>query len=258
MKQTKLPKLRHSASGFTIIELMIALSVLAILLLISTLTLMNLGKMYVKGNNQALIQNTARNIIADISSQLQLGGATPNLGGMFKPDTNNYKTQGVFCIGTTRYDYLVGQDVDGSDGTSTPHALWRDTMTSGGSCPALPMNATSPPPSDGLTTPNSGVELIPNHVRLTELEVAQVGSGLYSISIGLAYGDDDLLCVHNASLGTGSDCDSSQIANNRQAHASNLEQQNQFNQVTCLGNIGQQFCATSYLSVTVARRLVTQ
>lgn len=255
MKQTKLPKLRHSASGFTIVELMIALSVLAVLLLISTLTLMNLGKMYVKGNNQATVQNTARNIIADISSQLQLGGASPNLSGMFS-SPGHFKTQGVFCIGTTRYDYIVGQDVGGSDSTSTQHALWRDTMMSGGSCPALALTSSSP--SDGLSSPNSGLELMPNHVRLTELEINQLGSGLYQISLGLAYGDDDLLCVHGASLNGGSDCDASQIANYPSGHASNLENQSSFNQVSCLGNIGQQFCATSYLSVTVARRLVTQ
>lgn len=233
------------AKGFTIIELMIALSVLAVLLLISALTLMRLGYIYVKGNNQANVQNSARNIVNDLSSQLMLGGAVPDL---------SHEAQGYFCIGTTRYNFVIGKQVNSSPtGYQTEHALWRDTMQSAGSCP--PLSLASPSPSDGLTVPGSGQELVPQNMRLTEFSIKPItnSAGFYEVTVGVAYGDDDLLCVRGASLGGGSDCDSSQISANPNGHARNL--QNPSGQVGCIGNVGQQFCAVSDLNISVARRL---
>lgn len=245
--------IRKSQTGFTIVELMIALSVLSILLLLSALTLINLGKIYVKGNNQANAQNIARNIIGDLSSQLQLGGATP----IINIDSPN---SGSFCIGTTRYDYIVGRQVDGRSASATQHALWRDTMTSSGACPTL-ASMQSNTPHDSLSNKDSngnfiGTELIPANVRLTNFNVTPVSqqSGVYKISVGVAYGDDDLLCVR----GVANDCNSSWIAQNTATHENDLENVTSNQTVGCVVDIGQQFCAASNLSVTVARRLASE
>ncbi|HSX37132.1 MAG TPA: type II secretion system protein, partial [Patescibacteria group bacterium] len=80
--------------GFTIVELMVALSVLSILLVMSTVILIQIGKLYTKGVNQAATQNAARDIINDLSSQLQVSGNAPD-----------GKTAGVICIGNQRYTF---------------------------------------------------------------------------------------------------------------------------------------------------------
>lgn len=228
----RIAKTKQDSPGFTIIELMVALSVLAVLLLICTLVLMNLGKMYVKGNNQADAQSIARSVVDDITNQVQLGGAAPDLVN---------QSSGWICIGTTHYSFVVGkQVVSGSPGPDqTNHALWRDTMNNG----ICPTNAAA-----GMDMGSgNGVELIPDHMRLVEFQVTPTGvnSGLYDISVGIAYGDSDLLCNSNA----GSDCSNPSNPN----HLSNLEANSPG--IQCINGVGNQFCGVSYLSTTVARRL---
>lgn len=237
----------QKSSGFTIVELMIALSVLSVLLIISTLTLMNLGRMYVKGSNQANAQDTARNVINDLAAQLQLGGAQPNID-------NTTTFGGYFCIGTTRYSYAVGRQVsDSPDADQTRHALWRDTMDSS-TCPiSAPLNLNS-----SLPSPN-GRELIPEHMRLTQFNIQPISDkmGLYKLEVGVAYGDDDLLCNRNAVH----DCDSDWINTHPAQHKNNLRPSDPnlaAPQISCVNSEGHQFCAVSDLSITVARRLASE
>lgn len=248
----KLRPLIKANKGFTLIELMIAMSVLAVLLLIATMTLLNLGKMYTKGTNQASIQDTTRNIISDISSQLQLGGTTPALSGMYNTDnTHSIKQQGYFCIGTVRYSYDVGQEVNAGD-NPVNHALWRDKLASPSGCAALGGFPASTAGSTG------GQELIPDHMRLASISIAPVGSaGLYNINLSLAYGDDDLLC-NTLAPNAPHDCDPSWINSsaNTSAHRQNLQRTD--GQIACVATIGNQFCAVSSLSVSVAQRVASE
>lgn len=254
-------KTKISDKGFTIIELMIALSVLSVLLLICTMVLLNLGKTYVKGNNYAAVQNTARNIMNNVTSQLQLGDVSFNA---LKSGNG-----GSYCIGATRYSFLIGQQVEPSPSGSdqTPHALWRDTLSSSGACSDLvnepsgdshfpdEMTQTSEAPSDNLSVAGSGSELLSQGMRLTAFSISPLTStaGLYAVKIGVAYGDSDLLCVDGMSLDGGNDCSQSQISSYPNDHISNLKSPS--GQVQCISGIGEQFCAVSNLSENVVSRL---
>jgi len=213
----------HTERGFTIIELMIALSVLSIVLVMSAIIMIQLGRMYTKGNNEANTQNIARNVMNDIASQIQLNANTPVV--IKTPPT------GVVCIGTQRYTYKLDYELNGvpgspggTDNSPNHQVLWRDTMKSSGACQPVVGFGLTANPADTLTKPGSGVELLSRKMRLTDFDV-KTNNNSYTVMVTVAYGDDDLL--QHIAGGT----------------------------TRCLGSQGGEYCAVSSLTQTVTRRL---
>lgn len=204
---------RRNQSGFTIVELLIATAVLSIVLLIATLTITGISDLFFKGFNQSRIQNDARNITNEVAQHLQLSD------GYLTATNTSDPTRPVvsYCIDTTRYSALVNYQI-GSNSNQSLHVLWRDTVASG-SCSAL-----SAATMNTATPTAGGVELIAPSSRLTAFSIA--GTSPFTISVGVAYGDDDLL--HLAGLNT-----------------------------TCNSGTGSQFCATASLTTAVSPRVST-
>lgn len=167
--------------GFTIVELMIALSVLSTILVISSAVVINLGVLFTRGVNQSNTQNTTRNVINEIANQLQLGGATPII-----PAGQNF-----FCLGSQRYNYRLNHELKGTD--DADHVLWRDTMNNSASCKLLVITGV-PNPTDSFTnTTISGTELMGANMRLTDFNIYDNGNGTYTVKVTVAYGDNDLV-----------------------------------------------------------------
>lgn len=214
--------------GFTIIELMIATAVLSVILLLVTFMMIKIGNLYYKGINQARVQRAVRNITDGVTQELQLSHGivytgTANQGGF---------TVNAYCIGNTRYSYVVGvqigagKDTDGSNRIA--HVLWRDTNVSGG-CSPLNLTQADPTATAGAanSVSGSGSELISPNSRLTDFTIAPAGANPvpHLVQVEVAYGDADLLTGT-----TGFD-------------------------VVCRGGIGDQFCATARLKTVVVQRL---
>jgi prepilin-type N-terminal cleavage/methylation domain-containing protein len=226
-----------SSAGFTIIELLISLTVLSLILVMATVIIIQIGNFYFKGVNTANLQNSSRNISADLTSALQFGGqqpwpcdsATDQLTCFAIPDTGPIGGMQVyaFCIGTTRYSYVLNRELgtDSSTNVTTNHVLWRDIMNNNSACPKLDL--TAPKPSDANSQLGSGYEMMPPNMRLTRFRVVEnpANSGIYNVDVWMAYGDDDL--VNSDATGRS----------------------------TCNGGYGTQFCAISHLSTSVIRRL---
>jgi prepilin-type N-terminal cleavage/methylation domain-containing protein len=73
-------QIRHRSSaeqGFTIVELMIATTVLSTLLVVVAIVMISIGKLYYKGLNQARLQDNTRNAVTAIAKQLQLNTGDP-------------------------------------------------------------------------------------------------------------------------------------------------------------------------------------
>lgn len=166
---------RKSQAGFTIIELMIATAVLSTILVLVTAMMIKVGNLYYKGISQARTQDNARAITDELAQHLRLSNGSTSAGGP------NY---GAFCIGDTRYTYVLYRKVSAS--LPTQHVLWRDTNPTPNLCSAPLPNMNNSTPSPG------GTELIAPNSRLTAFNIS--GSSPYNISVGVAYGDDDLLC----------------------------------------------------------------
>jgi len=229
-----------SSQGFTIVELMIALSVLSTILVMSTVIIMQIGSLYSKGVNSANLQNVSRNIISDISSALQFSGNTVE-----SCDTVNAlaacsdPTVKVHCIGTTRYTYVLHREL-GIPTQTTNRVLWRDTMKNISSC--IPYNLNDPDLNNG-NSKGDGFEMLGEHMRLDLFDITPLASQ-YKIAVSLAYGDSDLLC--DSGTTAPNDCSSS-------TPSPNLN--NPVGDIICKGAKGQEFCATSKLNTTVTRRI---
>lgn len=208
MKDIKL-----NSRGFTIIELMIALSVLSIILVMSSVILINIGAIYSKGVNIASLQNANRNIVADISQAIQFGGTAPKACGPPAPLNLSYCSTaddaGVhsFCVDTTRYSFVMNRELGDDSGdpnsvppkaaVSTQHVLWRDTMKSADD-PCTPLKiltlSDNDLSNDASSVAGTGYEMAPNHTRLTRFYTqVNPATGIYSVSVWMAHGDSDLV-----------------------------------------------------------------
>jgi prepilin-type N-terminal cleavage/methylation domain-containing protein len=209
---------RLNQRGFTIVELMIATSVLAVMLLLVTIILSNIGNLYFKGATQSRVQDDVRSIANQLSEDLQLNGGAVLSG------------PGVYCIdGSIRYSYVIGKE----SGTETQHVLWRDTNPNPASCTSANLALAQPSAT--------GVELAIPSSRLTQFSISPVSP--YTVNINLAYGDDDLLCTPSVP----STCSS----NSNTMIATDFLK----GDIICKGHEGDSFCATASLTTTVLQRL---
>src|SRR5437868_3678396 len=106
MTKTLLSGRRDKQRGFTIVELMIATTVLSLILLLVSVVMIGVGNLFSKGVNQAKVQNSVRNIADDLSQQLKYSS------GIVAGNPTAMPTQTeAFCIGTTRYSYIKTYEI---------------------------------------------------------------------------------------------------------------------------------------------------
>lgn len=171
---------REQAEGFTIVELMMSTLVFSVILLLVTIGVIQVNRVYYKGVTEANTQNVARNIIDTMSQAIQFNGGT--VGPIPTPSAPAAGSQQYVCIGNQQFVYTPGyQLVNGSPGVhQTNQALVQRTVT--GACTA---------PSG----PVVGRELLSPNMRLSYFNVSAVGSGsdLYNVEVRVTYGDDTVL-----------------------------------------------------------------
>jgi prepilin-type N-terminal cleavage/methylation domain-containing protein len=165
---------RHQR-GFTIVELMIATAVFAVVLLMCTYGLLEIGRTYYKGVTISRTQETARIIIDDVVEALQFNGGQVEVGH-----------PGWHCIGTKRYSYALNRQL-----TDTNHALVTDTP------PASCSSGTGALPLGGAI-PADSRELLNVRTRLSRFDIVPVNSdGLYRVVVRIVSGEDSMLVDRN-------------------------------------------------------------
>lgn len=227
---------RKTEGGFTIIELMIALTVLSTILALGATIITRISFLYTKGVNSAALQNASRNISSDVGSELQFAGIAPapcNSASLITTCfAGKHTYSGVdvyaFCINKTRYSYVLNRTLglDQSTDVNTPHVLWRDTMDSSATCDPVDMTQASAPSANGY-------EMVGSHMRISRFKVEEtpVNSNIYAVDVWMAYGDDDLVVVDTSA-------DPAKAG-----------------RTTCRGDTGSQFCAISNISTSVTMRI---
>ena len=221
----RLRTIQSDLRGFTITEMMIATMVFSVILLVISMGIVSFSNRYYKASNQSTTQNTARSIIDSISQAIQFGTAN-----VFPSGVNNY-----FCAGGNLFMFdTTGAMYTGLAGQRGVYMVPMDGIAMAGS---LCHNQSL----------LSGQQLLGERMRITQLSVVQIPavSNMYSISISIAYGENDLLCAPSTHP---SSCDSTAVTlTDAQLRASP--------DVTCKGRTGSQFCATSRLTTTVQKRV---
>ena len=165
--------LKNAQDGFTLVELMIAMTVFSLVLVAASAGLIQVGRTYYKGVITSRTQDTSRSIIDEISRSVQFSGESPDL---VRDGSGNLA---AMCLGNTRYSIRTDVQV----GDTNPHGLYKDDA--GATCA-----------SADLTTPQTGgVELLGSNMRFSEFDVEALGDQQYRIVVWVVYGDDDLLEV---------------------------------------------------------------
>lgn len=215
---------QNSERGFTIVELMIATVVFSVVMLMCSMAIIQIGRIYYKGITTSRTQEAARAILDEISQAIQLNGGAvtqTTVGGANK----------IFCIGDQRYSYRLGVQVNDS---SVKHALVIENSTCTPPSPDAIEAASYTPLPEAQT-------LVPSKMRLSNLVVKDLGNYLYVVVVRVVYGDDDLL---DDKLKP----DPSDSAKSIAGTDGVLD--------TCKNiRAGSQFCAVSELTTTVQKRL---
>jgi prepilin-type N-terminal cleavage/methylation domain-containing protein len=203
------PTNRLNHRGFTIVELMVATAVFSMVLLVLTAGVLDFTHQYYKGITSNNTQNVARTIANQVAQDLQFSAGGYSAG------------PGYFCTANNVYSYTLGAEVgSGTDGLVV--------APSGASC--------TPPgtPTNLLNSVTGARELLSPKMRLAALSITNPTGNLYTVSVKVIYGDNDLLTPvpdgHTDWATAGPS-------------------------IQCSGTTGDDFCATSELTTTVDQRV---
>lgn len=218
----------QSSKGFTVVELMIATIVFAVVMLMMTFGVMQISRLFYKGITTTRTQEAARSITDELSRAVQFSGGNP--------PSNTFSTStriGWFCINQYRYTYALNKVY--STGTPHNHVFIKDQPSGGCNASSGAFNGGNLN-ADFATMPvgTNPEELIRNNMRLGNLNPTGAGDGesiivangsLYEVNIRVISGDNSVL------------------------EAANPPQK-------CLSNrAGTQFCAVSNLKTVVQKRI---
>ncbi|HVX47983.1 MAG TPA: prepilin-type N-terminal cleavage/methylation domain-containing protein [Candidatus Saccharimonadales bacterium] len=243
-------RIKRSETGFTIIELMIATAVLSTILVMVTVLMVNIGSLYYKGINQSRVQDDVRTITNDVIANIKLNDKAP-IGPVGVPGVAG---ESAYCVGTVRYFYILGVQIGNppvGGGITPRQILWRDNNPIPGSCPTQidPTNPSSPQVSlnnanlVSADAVNQGKEMITSSSRLTQFNMTTSSDSLPTVTVGVAYGDNDLLCNPSAVPGS---CDTPNAM---------LSLSNYTGDVRCKRFNGHQYCSTAHTSASAEKRV---
>lgn len=225
-------------TGFTIIELMIAMMVFSVILIVVTAGILNFSKQYYKGVIANQTQNTARAIIDDVARAIQF-----NSGGVYALNKHAVSDPPGpivgYCLGESRrYSFAINRQVSNKvtlGPQQSRYGLTADTV-SGCSTGTPALKTATMSSGTGLANFR---ELLGENMRLNKFSITQT-DGLYTITVKVMYGDNDLLCSPSV------ECTKTGVT-----VPSDLSKPD----VQCRLTSGSQFCAISELSTTVKKRV---
>lgn len=152
-------------SGFTIVELMIAISVFSFAIMLVMVGVIQIGRLYQQGVTKTRLNTLSREIQSKISQDYQYSGAISTVGAVtivIDDDSIEFTTR---CIGSTRYLYKI------------EGILIIDKLTGNMACSQdLNVNAQYPMPSNS---------------KIVRFGFDEVSSGVYRLSTRFVVGDLD-------------------------------------------------------------------
>jgi prepilin-type N-terminal cleavage/methylation domain-containing protein len=184
-RSTRKIKEVNSTKGFTIVELMIASTVFAVVLVIAQAGFVQIGHLFYRGVSITSTQAIADHIFQYINGNFQ------NAPGVHGPNSSG--PYSYYCIGNSRYTFNINKEIDtgtASDPSTGNYGILKDTLQGSGDECAAPCSDTSCPAPF-----NNPVEQLGDKMRLEQLNIGQSTStsNLYNVAIVVAYGDDDTL-----------------------------------------------------------------
>lgn len=198
-------RVTKSASGFTIVELMIATMVFSIILLLCSAGIIQIGRTYQKGIISARTQEITRSITEEVTQAIKFsGGRVVELTEIIDPDGLGGPLGAVygFCIDDQRYSYVLDKQLTNNptpEATQSKHVFVVDKET-GCSSSTSPQDLNTTGSLDigsrELMGLSMRIDLGPaTYVTATQPigPVKSGGSDLYQMNLRVVYGDQDVL-----------------------------------------------------------------
>jgi Tfp pilus assembly protein PilE len=184
---------KKPVEGFTIVELMIAATVFAVVLIIAQTSFVQIGHLFYRGVSITNTQEVADHIYQDVSGNFQ------NAAGFTSAKNSSAGGYDYYCIGNTRYTYRLDNEVNtdlAATHTSATgnYGILKDVLQGTGSgCPA-PCDDAAPSCVSGVALKNPA-ELLGDKMRVEQFDITQSTStsNLYNIQIVIAYGETSTL-----------------------------------------------------------------
>lgn len=161
----------HNERGFTIVELMIAISILSITVLLTTGILTGIAKQYQRATYNTKLNDASRNVHSVIGDSISYGGTITAILG----PTNGYK---YFCADQIRYYWKTST----GSAISTPSGLYRDKIN----CDNAPTD----------TTAASAENMLPVNGFVTQLSISSSGL-VYNIATTFKVGSPEMFTDSN-------------------------------------------------------------
>ncbi len=173
--------------GFTIVELMIAISVFSIILLICISAIIYVGRLYYIGVSQAKVQGVARSSVDTLSDAIKFSAdSVKKIEPTLADDWS-----GAYCIGVRKYSYVIGKVLTDNvvpDTKQTTQALVESIDPNCGSA-GVTVEPVITDPSDIRYVPTR--ELLGKYMRINEFSIVQdTSTGLATITMSVVYGGD--------------------------------------------------------------------
>lgn len=159
--------------GFTILELLVAMTVFSVMLVICSVAILGLSRQFYKGLVKSRTQAVARTISEEMANNLQFSSTPPYELVDFADPSNPVRG---WCIADRRYLYVMHVALGGG----TQGVLQR-----GGSC--------GDPLPHALTPAANLTELAGDNMRLAKLEIQSAIGNLWSVKVKLVHGDDEVI-----------------------------------------------------------------
>jgi prepilin-type N-terminal cleavage/methylation domain-containing protein len=167
-----------SQSGFTVLELMVATTIFAIVLLVLTVGVLSFSRDYFSSVTRSNTQTVGRNIIDDITRTIQFSSA-----GLTENDTGNTH---AWCFDNVQYLAAAGYEVGASFDATTHKSKYGLIKRVSAGCGGV--DITSATYAFNSATDK---ELLSKNMRISLLSIAKPGD-VYNIQVRIAYGDDDV------------------------------------------------------------------
>lgn len=206
----------NSQSGFTIIELIVASSIFAVILLLCAIAITSIGKLYYKGITSTATQEVARTVVDEIKADFELSG-----GYYIKVNDDGTPTGAKgFCIGSHLYSYKRSPQKIGIDGSGNVLVV-RDYDSCDIAPPAGPDNVSTGNDVNGVNVSAQWRELLGPNMRLSNFTLTPPAPPLdvrpqsLAIEVNIVAGEDDLidLVLGRCNVGSGSQfCASSPLS----------------------------------------------
>lgn len=176
---TKKNKIERNKGGFTLVELMIATTVFSVVLMVGSAAFVQLGRSYYKGVTMTQTQETARQIMQNVSANVRLSSSV-------SPVASATGSRQYYCVGGHRYSFKLFNKVDTSNHNfSTNFGLISDEPNGDG----------CGDPFDGSAPLVKPAELLGNNMRLLAFSITPVGASgtTFTINVTVAFGSDNVL-----------------------------------------------------------------